>query len=91
MGERDIEIRLGNEEIVIRHRYEVLSIINDILVAVWFIVGSFLFFSPETSTAGTWLFVIGSFQLLLRPAIRLVRHIHVQRVSGGPTDAGGDY
>jgi len=91
MGDRDIQIRIGREEIVLRRRYEILSIVNDILVAVWFIVGSILFFSQDTTTAGTWLFLIGSMQLLLRPGIRLVRHVHVRRVGDAPTDAGYDY
>ena len=45
---------------MIRRRYEALSIANDILVALWFLVGSFLFFSDATTYAGTWLFVVGS-------------------------------
>ncbi len=27
-----------------------------------------------------WLFVLGSFQFLIRPTIRLASHIHLQRV-----------
>lgn len=75
---------LGRRELVIRRRYEVLSIVNDILVAVWFIVGSFLFFSNATTYAGTWLFVVGSFELLVRPVIRLTRQVHLQRLPGRP-------
>ena len=37
-------LHIGHDELVIRCRYETLSIINEILVAVWFIVGSILFF-----------------------------------------------
>lgn len=91
MADNDIQLRIGGEEIVLRHRYEVLSIVNDILVAIWFIVGSSLFFSADTKTAGTWLFVTGSVQLLLRPVIRLVRHVHVRRAGAGPTDVEYDY
>ena len=73
---------LGRRELVIRRRYEVLSIINNIFVAVWFIIGSFLFFSEATTYAGTWLFVIGSVELLVRPVIRLTRQVHLQRLPG---------
>lgn len=31
-------------------------------------------------TGGTWLFVVGSLQLLLRPAITLAELVHVRRV-----------
>ncbi|WP_119696775.1 YrhK family protein [Microbacterium halotolerans] len=91
MGDTDILIRIGHEEIVLRRRYEVLSIVNDILIAVWFIIGSILFFSSETSTVGTWLFLVGSVQLLCRPAIRLVRHVHVRRVGSSSAEASDDF
>ncbi len=87
----DIELRIGHEEIVLRRRYEVASIANDLLIAVWFVIGSILFFSPDTARTGTWLFLIGSVQLMIRPAIRLSRRIHVQRVSGAPPETSGDF
>ncbi|MBN2680808.1 YrhK family protein [Acidithiobacillus montserratensis] len=37
-------------------------------------------------TAGVWLFVIGSAELLIRPVIRLVRHIHLQKMPGSRWD-----
>lgn len=44
MSNDNIEIRIGHDELVLRKRYEILSIVNDILVAVWFVIGSILFF-----------------------------------------------
>ena len=85
---------LGHRELVIRRRYEALSIINDILVAVWFTIGSFMFFSDAWTYTGTWLFVVGSIELLIRPAIRLTRQIHLRRLPGGheiPHEAGHDF
>jgi hypothetical protein len=78
-----LTLHLGRDELVIRQRYEALSIVNDILVGLWFTVGSFLFFSESTTTAGTWLFVIGSIELLIRPGIRITRVVHLRRRSGG--------
>ncbi|MFY0406617.1 YrhK family protein [Solicola sp. PLA-1-18] len=86
-----IELRIGREEVVLRQRYELLSIANDIAVAVWFIVGSILFFSASTTEAGTWLFLLGSVQLLVRPMIRLVRRVHVGRVGTLPADTARDF
>lgn len=40
MSSKDLSIHIGHEELVIRGRYETASIINDLLFAVWFIVGS---------------------------------------------------
>lgn len=86
-----IEFRIGHEEIVLRRRYEILSILNDILVALWFIVGSVLFFSEATTYLGTWMFLLGSIQLLIRPAIRLVRHVHITRLDSPIPDSRRDF
>lgn len=76
-----ITLTIGHDELIIRRRYEVLSILNDILVALWFIVGSVLFFSAATTVAGTWCFLAGSIELLIRPVLRLSRRVHLQRIS----------
>lgn len=83
----------GRTELVVRRRYEVASIVNDVLVAVWFLVGSILFFSPETTYAGTWLFVLGSVELMIRPLLRLSRRVHLGRIRGtqAPGDAEGEF
>ncbi|NMO92251.1 YrhK family protein [Actinomycetospora sp. TBRC 11914] len=81
-GPGPLTIHIGHDELVIRRRYEVLSIINDILVALWFIIGSILFFSDATTIAGTWCFLAGSVELLIRPVIRLSRRVHLTRISG---------
>ncbi|AUZ89394.1 hypothetical protein CVO76_12010 [Arthrobacter agilis] len=77
----DLDVPLGGRELVLHNRYEVLSIVNDILVALWFIIGSILFFQESTTTAGTWLFLIGSIELLIRPVIRLSRNVHLRTIT----------
>ena len=91
MSSKDLSIHIGHEELVIRGRYETVSIINDLLIAVWFIIGSALFFSTSTTTAGTWLFLVGSIQLLIRPAIRLARRIHITRIGPGAAETARDF
>lgn len=93
---KSLTVRIGREEVVVRHRYEVLSIINDVFIGLWFTVGSVLFFSESTMTVATALFLIGSTHFLLRPLIRLGRRIHVNRArsaSGAerPGDLADDY
>ncbi|WP_233548877.1 YrhK family protein [Clavibacter lycopersici] len=89
---RSVTITIGDEELVIRHKYEVASIVNDVMVAAWFVAGSILFFSESTTTAGTWLFLLGSIQLMIRPLIRLGRRVHLTRIgTGAPGDTGRDY
>lgn len=91
MSEKNFEFRIGHEEIVLRARYEILSIVNDILIAVWFIIGSILFFSDSTATLGTWLFLLGSVQLLIRPMIRLIRRVHIGKVGGDGAETSRDF
>ena len=89
-GTRDLEITLGHDELVISRRYETLSILNDLVIALFFVVGSVLFFFPDLATAGTWCFLLGSIEFLVRPAIRLARRVHLERIGnrtgGHPQD-----
>ncbi len=76
----ELDLRVGQDELVIRNRYEVLSILDDVMIAVFFIVGSLLFFSDSTQTAGVWLFLLGSIAMLARPLLQLSRRVHLQRI-----------
>jgi hypothetical protein len=82
-GGADLTLRLGPEELIIRQRYQAASILNDFLIGIWFLVGSIAFFWPAWQEAGTWLFVIGSAQLLVRPVIRLAHRIHLRSLPAG--------
>ncbi|PCN47067.1 hypothetical protein Csp2054_13860 [Curtobacterium sp. 'Ferrero'] len=90
--QHDTTIRLGPDELRIRGLYETISIVNDVMVALWFVVGSILFFSEATSTVGTWFFLVGSVQLLIRPVIRLSRRVHLGRIApDGPNSSARDF
>lgn len=78
--DNSLTLHLGHEELIIRQRYEALSIFNDVLIALWFLAGSVLFLYPSQEHLAIWMFIIGSFQFLVRPAIRLARHLHLQRM-----------
>ncbi|MFD0773518.1 YrhK family protein [Streptomonospora algeriensis] len=77
-GGSNLVLRMGREELVVRSRYEAASITNDILIALWFTAGSIMFFSPSWEYTGTWCFLAGSVELLVRPLIRLARLVHVR-------------
>lgn len=89
----DFAMRIGPDEIVIRDRYEALSIANDVLIGILFLVGSMLFLWESTTTVATWLFIVGSAEFLLRPVIRLARRTHLKRFGSGRdrTDQQGDF
>lgn len=87
-------LHIGNDELVIRQRYTVLSILNDILVGLWFVIGSVFFFYESLTYVGTWFFVIGSIELLIRPIIRLSRQVHLKRINpeaAGTEESGYDF
>ncbi|MEJ2870992.1 YrhK family protein [Actinomycetospora sp. OC33-EN08] len=91
-GGSAITLTLGDQEIVLRQRYELLSIINEIGIAVFFTVGSVAFYWHELFNLGVTLFVIGSVQLGIRPAIRLSRRIQLRRVTRGmPHEIARDF
>ena len=85
--DNDLTFRLGRDELVIRQRYETISIANDVMIALWFVAGSILFFWESTTTVATWMFLLGSLEFLARPVIRLVRRIHLRRLHAA--DDGG--
>lgn len=82
-----LTLRVGSGELVIRRRYETMSIANDFLIAIWFLIGSVLFLFPEYERAAVWLFIVGSFQFLLRPSIRLAGHLHIKRIPASRWDS----
>lgn len=83
---KDITFKFGHEELIIRRRYETLSIINDFFIAIWFLAGSVLFLYPEWERAAIWLFIIGSAQFLIRPALRLAHQIHLKHTPASRWD-----
>ncbi|MFC5138123.1 YrhK family protein [Actinomycetospora rhizophila] len=87
-----ITISLGNQEIVMRQRYELLSIINDIGIFLFFTIGSIAFYWHELFNVGVTLFVIGSVQLGFRPLIRFFRRIQLRSLTKGmPHEVARDF
>lgn len=85
-GPRDLTLHLAGRELVIHRRYVVLSILNDFLIALWFLIGSVLFLFPSLKEAAAVLFVVGSAQFAARPSLRLLRHLHLRRVPSSRWD-----
>ena len=77
---RNLKLDLGQEHIVVKRRYEAAGALNDLLIAIWFLIGSFFFLSDALVERGTWLFIVGSAQLLIKPALKLASLIHVGKV-----------
>ncbi|MCA0971284.1 YrhK family protein [Halobacillus litoralis] len=74
-----VEIKMGHHGVFFKKSYEILYTINDFLLGIWFLIGSVLFYFEHLKTWGVTLFVVGSFQMLIRPTIRLVHQFHLKR------------
>jgi hypothetical protein len=87
-----ITLSLGNQEIVLRQRFELLSIINEIGIFLFFTVGSVAFYWHELFYLGVTLFVIGSVQLGIRPLIRFFRRVQLRKLTKGmPHEVARDF
>ncbi|WP_196779997.1 YrhK family protein [Malaciobacter molluscorum] len=49
----EIDLDIGNRHIVIQRRYEALGAINDLLISIWFLIGSFFFLNDSLIQSGT--------------------------------------
>lgn len=70
---------IGQRHIIIQRRYEALGALNDLLIAIWFLIGSFFFLNESLTQDGTWLFIVGSAQLIIKPLIKLTSLVHVKK------------
>lgn len=89
MTKKTMEIEQGNEtidvdferrKVVIQERYEWLHILNDLMLGLWFVIGSIMFFYGSLTYWGTWLFVAGSAQMMIGPLIRIAHKIHLRKL-----------
>ncbi|MCC1493289.1 YrhK family protein [Cognatishimia sp. F0-27] len=77
-----------------RHRevygfYEKLYTAIDLVAALCFVVGSWMFFYESLQIPATWFFLIGSVFFAARPASRFAREYHLARLPL-PGDADPD-
>ncbi len=74
-----VDVQMGKHDLFFKKNYNILYTLNDILLGLWFFIGSIFFYFESLKTWGVTLFVIGSFQLLIRPTIRLVHRFHLRK------------
>ncbi|WP_060530825.1 YrhK family protein [Paenibacillus bovis] len=72
-----LAVDFKKRRLVAENRYELISLLNDMITTICFLVGSYFFFTSQTKT-GTIMFVIGNANTLFRAILSLVRKIHVE-------------
>ncbi len=83
-GNEVIDVNFEKRKVIIEQRYEWLYIFNDLMLGVWFVVGSILFFYKQLTYWGTWLFLIGSAQMMIRPGIQMAHKLHMRKYATPP-------
>ncbi|MGR9048678.1 YrhK family protein [Halobacillus faecis] len=80
-----IDLHVGKHDVFFKKTYDILYTVNDVLLGIWFLIGS-IFFYFDMKTWGVTLFVLGSTQMLIRPTIRLVHYFHMRKEYGKQYD-----
>ena len=75
----DLNFQKSGHENPITMYYKALYQLNDVVLGLVFLIGSFLFFGSDTVFSGTVLFVIGSIQMTIRPLIAFLHEVHLAR------------
>ncbi|MFB5662601.1 YrhK family protein [Alteribacillus sp. HJP-4] len=77
-----LDIKLGKYYIFFRKRYKIVSMLNDLSTGILFLTGSILYlFDPPIQTIGNVFFILASFQLLMRPIIRIIHDSSLRHYS----------
>ncbi|MGY0693947.1 YrhK family protein [Virgibacillus sp. FSP13] len=75
-----IDVDIGQHEVIINERYEFFYNLNDVFIALLFLLGSILFLWSSTETYAIWMFIIGSALFLIRPLIQFTKRFHLKRI-----------
>ncbi|MCE5033377.1 hypothetical protein BUY39_02590 [Staphylococcus cohnii] len=79
-NQHEVDLQMRHVTIKISAIYKLFYQLNDLLLGIIFLIGSFFFFNESTTFYGTILFVIGSIQMLIRPIISIIHDIHINKV-----------
>lgn len=60
--------------------YFIILTFNEVFIGICFIVGSIMFFYDDYVYYGTWLFLIGSILMVIKPLIKFIREMHYYKV-----------
>lgn len=70
---------MGMYEVSFNKKYRIAALMIDLTLGLEYLIGSILFLSESTQTAGVIMFIIGSVQLLSRPLLKILHSFHFKR------------
>lgn len=77
--ENKVEFFIGSWGLILKDKYRILYILNDLLIGMVFLTGSILFIQKELQHIGTYFFISGSVLMLMRSMIRILRLLHIKK------------
>lgn len=75
--EEDIEIKTGRFRLYFQNRYTLISLTNDILTGIFYIIGSLATLTPIPDIYGTYLYLVGGFFLTARPILKIFHNVFI--------------
>ena len=75
--EEDIEIKSGRFRLYFQNRYTLISLANDILTGIFYMIGSLATLTPIPDVYGTYLYLIGGFFLTARPILKIFHNVFI--------------
>jgi len=75
--EEDIEIKTGRFRLYFQNRYTLISLTNDILTGIFYMIGSLATLTPIPDIYGTYLYLIGGFFLTARPILKIFHNVFI--------------
>lgn len=77
--EEDIELKSGRFRVYFQNRYTLISLLNDLLVGLVYILGSISSLIGLPSIYGTYFYLAGGVFLILRPLIKIIHNIYIYK------------
>lgn len=75
--EEDIEIKSGRFRLYFQNRYTLISLVNDILTGIFYIIGSLATLTDIPDIYGTYLYLIGGVFLTARPMLKIFHNVFI--------------
>lgn len=75
--EEDIEIKSGRFRLYFQNRYTLISLANDILTGVFYIIGSLATLTDIPDIYGTYLYLVGGVFLTARPILKIFHNVFI--------------
>lgn len=88
--DRDVNLKIFNKQIHFKNTYHLVSLGNDILTGIFFVIGSLSLLLQFPQLISNALYFVGSFFMLMRPIISMTRGVFVYDRSNKVADKFAD-